>query len=69
MYDDLKNMRTDNKAIRDFGILVGFILLIIAGILFYKEGILKDFSDIFNISDYKMLIINLLDLQYIVGLF
>ena len=26
-------------------------------ILFYKEGILKDFSDIFNISDYKMLII------------
>ena len=38
MYDDLKNIRTDNKAIRDFGILIGFILLIIAGILFYKEG-------------------------------
>ncbi len=37
MYDDLKNIRTDNKAIRDFGILIGFILLIIAGILFYKE--------------------------------
>ena len=37
MYDDLKNIRTDNKAIRDFGILIGIILLIIAGILFYKE--------------------------------
>ena len=37
MYDDLKNIRTDNKAIRDFGILIGFILLIITGILFYKE--------------------------------
>jgi len=37
MYDDFKNIRTDNKAIRDFGILIGIILLIIAGILFYKE--------------------------------
>ena len=37
MYDDLKYIRKDNKAIRDFGILIGFILLIIAGILFYKE--------------------------------
>ena len=37
MYDNLKNIRTDNKAIRDFGILIGIILLIIAGILFYKE--------------------------------
>ena len=37
MIDELKNIRTDNKAIRDFGILIGFILLIIAGILFYKE--------------------------------
>ena len=37
MYDELKNIRKDNKAIRDFGILIGFILLIIAGILFYKE--------------------------------
>ena len=37
MYDDLKKIRKDNKAIRDFGILIGFILLIIAGILFYKE--------------------------------
>jgi len=37
MYDDLKNIRTDSKAIRDFGMLIGFILLIIAGILFYKE--------------------------------
>ena len=37
MYDDLNNIRKDNKAIRDFGILIGFILLIIAGILFYKE--------------------------------
>ena len=37
MYDELKNIRTDNKAIRDFGILIGIILLIIAGILFYKE--------------------------------
>ena len=37
MYDELKNIRTDNKAIRDFGILIGFIILIIAGILFYKE--------------------------------
>ena len=37
MIDELKNIRTDNKAIRDFGILIGLILLIIAGILFYKE--------------------------------
>ena len=37
MYDDLKNIRKDNKAIRDFGILIGFIILIIVGILFYKE--------------------------------
>jgi hypothetical protein len=37
MYDDIKNIRKDNKAIRDFGILIGIILLIIAGILFYKE--------------------------------
>ena len=37
MYDDIKNIRKDNKAIRDFGTLIGIILLIIAGILFYKE--------------------------------
>ena len=37
MYDELKDIRKDNKAIRDFGILIGFILLIITGILFYKE--------------------------------
>ena len=37
MTDELKDMRKDNKAIRDFGILIGFILLFIAGILFYKE--------------------------------
>jgi len=37
MYDDLKDIRKDNKAIRDFGILIGFILLIIAGILLFKE--------------------------------
>ena len=37
MIDELKNIRTDNKVIRDFGILIGLILLIIAGILFYKE--------------------------------
>ena len=37
MTDELKDIRKDNKAIRDFGILIGFILLFIAGILFYKE--------------------------------
>ena len=37
MIEEIKNIRTDNKAIRDFGILIGFILLIIAGILFYEE--------------------------------
>jgi len=37
MITELRNIRIDNKAIRDFGILIGFILLIIAGILFYKE--------------------------------
>ena len=41
MYDELKNIRTDNKAIRDFGILIGIILLIIAGILFYKQKFQK----------------------------
>ena len=37
MISDISNIRKDNKAIRDFGFLIGLILLIIAGILFYKE--------------------------------
>ena len=36
MVAELKNIKTDNKAIRDFGILFGFIFLIIAGFLFYR---------------------------------
>tara|TARA_B100000029_G_C17449691_1_gene914545 strand:- start:55 stop:468 length:414 start_codon:yes stop_codon:yes gene_type:complete len=47
MISELKNIRIDNKAIRDFGILIGFILLIIAGILFYKK-----------IESYKLIIMS-----------
>tara|TARA_B100000519_G_scaffold141536_1_gene122695 strand:- start:449 stop:862 length:414 start_codon:yes stop_codon:yes gene_type:complete len=36
MVAELKNIRTDNKAIRDFGILFGCLFLIIAGFLFYR---------------------------------
>ena len=36
MIVELKNIQTDNKSIRDFGLLIGCILLIIAGFSFYK---------------------------------
>ena len=36
MVAELKNIKTYNKAIRHFGILFGFIFLIIAGFLFYR---------------------------------
>ena len=38
MISELSSIRKDKKAIRDFGLLIGFILLIIAGLLFYKKG-------------------------------
>ena len=38
MIADLENIKTDNKAIRDFGILIGCIILIIAGFLFFKKS-------------------------------
>mgnify|MGYP000507074607 CR=1 FL=1 len=37
MPDEIKNIKTGKKAIREFGILIGIILFIIAGVLFYKE--------------------------------
>ena len=37
MVEELKNIQTDNKKIRDFGFIIGFILLIIVGFLLYKE--------------------------------
>ena len=50
MITELRNIRIDNKAIRDFGILIGFILLIIAGILFYKEGESYELIILFGIA-------------------
>ena len=37
MPDEIKNIKTGKKAIREFGILIGIILFIIAGVLFYQE--------------------------------
>ena len=37
MLDEIKNIKTGKKAIREFGILIGIILFIISGVLFYKE--------------------------------
>ena len=36
MIEELKSIQTDKKSIRDFGLLIGCILLVIAGYLIYK---------------------------------
>ena len=36
MIEELKSIQIDKKSIRDFGLLIGCILLVIAGYLFYK---------------------------------
>ena len=36
MIEELKSIQADKKSIRDFGLLIGCILLVIAGYLFYK---------------------------------
>ena len=36
MIEEFKNIRTDKKSIRDFGLLIGCILLVIAGFLVFK---------------------------------
>ena len=38
MYKEIKNIKTGKKDIRDFGITIGIIFLIVAGFLFYKEN-------------------------------
>ena len=37
MIEEFKNIQKDKKSIRDFGLLIGCILLVIAGYLFYKS--------------------------------
>tara|TARA_B100001250_G_C19124123_1_gene496634 strand:+ start:24 stop:437 length:414 start_codon:yes stop_codon:yes gene_type:complete len=37
MFEEIKNIKTGKKDIRSFGIIIGMILLFIAGFLFYKE--------------------------------
>ena len=37
MFEEIKNIKTDRKSLRSFGITFGVILLIIAGFLFLKE--------------------------------
>tara|TARA_Y100000739_G_C20351946_1_gene348178 strand:+ start:119 stop:532 length:414 start_codon:yes stop_codon:yes gene_type:complete len=44
MFEEIKKIKTSKKDIRNFGITIGTVLLIIAGLLFYKE---KDSFQIF----------------------
>ena len=37
MIDEIKNIKTEESDLRKFGIIVGTVLLIIAGLLFWKE--------------------------------
>tara|TARA_B100001250_G_scaffold411494_1_gene440282 strand:+ start:3377 stop:3790 length:414 start_codon:yes stop_codon:yes gene_type:complete len=44
MFEEIKKIKTSKKDIRNFGITIGIVLLVIAGLLFYKE---KDSFQIF----------------------
>tara|TARA_B100001142_G_C14334001_1_gene655188 strand:- start:722 stop:1132 length:411 start_codon:yes stop_codon:yes gene_type:complete len=44
MIEEIQNIKSNKKELRSFGIIVGSILTIIAGILFYKEN---PFCDMF----------------------
>ena len=37
MFDEIKNIKSEKSDLRNFGIIVGIILLIISGFLFWKE--------------------------------
>ena len=37
MLEEIKNIKTDIKSLKSFGITIGIVLLVIAGILYYKE--------------------------------
>tara|TARA_B100002052_G_scaffold168239_1_gene153162 strand:- start:260 stop:673 length:414 start_codon:yes stop_codon:yes gene_type:complete len=37
MLEEIKNVKTGKEDIRDFGVTIGIILLIVTGFLFYKE--------------------------------
>ena len=37
MFDEIKHIKTGKKDYRSFGVTIGIILLLIAGLLFYKE--------------------------------
>ena len=37
MYDEIRHIKTGKKDLRSFGVIIGIILLLIAGFLFYKE--------------------------------
>ena len=37
MFEEIKNIKTSNKDFRSFGIIIGIILIMVAGLLFYYE--------------------------------
>ena len=37
MFEEIKNIKSEKSALRNFGIIVGIIFLIISGFLFWKE--------------------------------
>ena len=37
MFDEIKHIKTGEKDLKSFGVTIGIILLLIAGLLFYKE--------------------------------
>lgn len=37
MFDEIKHIKTGKKDLRSFGVTIGIILLLVAGLLFYKE--------------------------------
>jgi len=37
MFEEIKNIKTDIKSLKSFGITIGIVLLVIAGLLYFKE--------------------------------
>ena len=37
MFDEIKHIKTGKEDLRSFGVIIGIILLLVAGFLFYKE--------------------------------
>ena len=38
MFEEIKNIKSEKSDLRNFGIIIGIILLIISGFLFWKEN-------------------------------